>query len=250
MKFMEAQLPSESFRQLLANARPVRYLPGASQVKFSDAFKDCKIWFNHFVKVSDLKVLTQEQVCRLMSRGAAIICAKNQPAVDILVPYCKGNILRPCFVSCILYQIKNIDVQPFSALLLDNMDPVKLGFFGPKSAKLPVIRIVFNLHSQDAKVTIPQPPQVKHHPDQFTAYDVWFQGCSKSSFGVVQEQDHDSIQAILSRSWRDRDIYSLADEHLFGPSGTLPEEIQNTRRQMHPGVQALPPHFSNWYPLE
>jgi len=83
----------------------------------------------------------------LMLRGAAVLCANGQRAVDGIIPFLfKGDEIRLDNIGVIMFQVKN-DVRYSSSPWLDlfhAMDPCSLGILDAP-ANIPVIRIVFAL---------------------------------------------------------------------------------------------------------
>ncbi|PSS08847.1 hypothetical protein PHLCEN_2v3462 [Hermanssonia centrifuga] len=62
-------------------------------LSLEEAFKGGYVWFNHFIRAEDNDVINQEYLWRLISRGAAVICANNQRGVDIVIPILFGEAL-------------------------------------------------------------------------------------------------------------------------------------------------------------
>jgi len=77
---------------------------------FGETFKNSYIYVTHFIKVYNYSesVLTDGFIMALAARGAAIICADNQPGVDIILPMVyKDKILRRTNTTVIMIQSKN-----------------------------------------------------------------------------------------------------------------------------------------------
>jgi len=61
----------------------------------AETLKDSKVYFTHFVKVHQQALIHVEYLRRLMARGAALLCAGGQPAVDGIIPFLfKGDEIR------------------------------------------------------------------------------------------------------------------------------------------------------------
>ena len=105
-----------------------------------DTFKNSKVYFNHFLKVHEQTLIGTKYLMGLMARGAAVLCANNQPGLDGLIPFLvNGDIIQPDNIGLtILFQVKN-DAK-FSHIpkieLFDKMDPQSLGVF---SDEIPII---------------------------------------------------------------------------------------------------------------
>ena len=163
--------------------------------KLEHAFSKANIYFNHFIKAHDIKMVDRQFLCRLFCHGAAIIYANNQRGVDIIIPILMGTIPDPIFITAIFILVKN-DAQIPDKLciglfkLMNSID-VRLFSKGSKgSRKLPpVVRIVFALASEISTVKAPDQPthsSPRSDPgDDFTAYDLWIAGVSSQSSGVV-----------------------------------------------------------------
>ncbi|KIJ14749.1 hypothetical protein PAXINDRAFT_12577 [Paxillus involutus ATCC 200175] len=63
----------------ILNARPVGNQEGPP---LSDAFKEAYIHFSHFMDAGQHHVIKLQQVYRLLLRGAALNCRRNQPGID------------------------------------------------------------------------------------------------------------------------------------------------------------------------
>jgi hypothetical protein len=45
---------------------------------FSKTFANTKMYFNHFIKIADYRVINHDYLWRMILRGAAVMCANNQ----------------------------------------------------------------------------------------------------------------------------------------------------------------------------
>jgi hypothetical protein len=122
-----------------------------------EAFKDSKVYFNHFIKVHDCEVINQRFLAGYMMRGAAFVCATNQEGVDIGVPFTnKTEELEQENMGVILIQVRNTEsfgTTPHRPLF-DNMDPIHIGVFdSEQEATVPVIRMIFALGARQGCVT-------------------------------------------------------------------------------------------------
>jgi hypothetical protein len=122
-----------------------------------EAFKDSKVYFNHFIRVHDYKVINQRFLAAFMMRDAAFLCAINQEGIDIGVPFTyKTEKLEQANMGVILIQVKNTEKHSTSPHrhLFDKMDPIRIGIFDSKhEATVPVIRMVFALGARQGCVT-------------------------------------------------------------------------------------------------
>jgi len=229
LQFLEALVPSEHYR-FVKGRKPYPcspYYPPSTNL--ATAFGEAHIYFNHFIKVHDFKVINRAFLWRAICRGAAIICANNQRGIDILIPILMGKIMDPKFVSAILVQVKNDASFTFapSIPLFTMMDPLRVGLFSRNEAKAsqlpPVLRIVFALASKEPIVTAPsvpvrqspRNPKSKESKPTFTAFDLWIAGVSPESFGVIPDSDtHAQYKLLLDRTRNQFNGYgALAETH-------------------------------------
>ena len=221
------------------------------------AFRRAYIYFNHFIKVHDVKMVDRKFLWRLFCRGAAVICANNQRGVDLIIPVLMGTILDPIFITAIFIQVKN-DARITDNLcigLFDLMNPIEVGLFskglkGSGKHLPPVVRIVFALASEISTVTAPSTPTRRsvrlNSEDDFTAYDLWIAGVSSQSFGVVPDnQTFDEYRRLLDRT---RNLFS--GYGAMAKDGGKLAEIERSRialrRTMHAAASSEDSHYQNY----
>ena len=257
LEFLDALVPSAS-RTFVRGRKPSRCSEGHSPLtNLENAFGKSNIYFNHFIKVHDFKIINRRYLCHLICRGAAVICAYNQKGIDILVPTLMGTILQPQFVSAILIQVKNDPrftnkVVPSSASLFMMMEPFKVGLFSTRDANAPlppVLRIVLALASKKPGVTGPNLPTRQspcpNNLDKFTVYDLWIAGVSAQSFGVIPDETHGQYRDLLART---RNVFNGYGA-LTKDGGGLEEGERcriNLRRMMHAAAASKDQHFQNY----
>ncbi|KAH8116528.1 hypothetical protein DFH11DRAFT_1742176 [Phellopilus nigrolimitatus] len=95
-------IPVSTFIESLFNGLEPKILEG---IRFH--FKDAKVHFNHFKKVHEHKVLNRTYLLRLLARGAGVLCANSQTAVEAVIAYLIGQGLSLEQIGCILVQVKN-----------------------------------------------------------------------------------------------------------------------------------------------
>ncbi|KAF8637024.1 hypothetical protein AX17_003093 [Amanita inopinata Kibby_2008] len=188
-----------------------------SRRSFQTTFQDAKIYFNHFIKIDDPRVINRDFLWRLIARGAAVLCADGQAGVDIIMPftYHTGTLSRRT-TSAIFVQLKNNAIfgsKP-NVILFDLMNPYLLRFYDLDDENpLPIIRMVFALASHKAAVTaIPpkteQPRQgARIQTDKanvksptYTAYDIWCAKACSDTFGIIKggkEGDDTTYENLL-----------------------------------------------------
>ncbi|KAI0806787.1 hypothetical protein C8Q74DRAFT_1362378 [Fomes fomentarius] len=209
------------------------------------AFKDCSLYFNHFIKPTHFPEVVSRAYLRLaISRGAAIICGDGETGIDVLIPCLHGTELVEERVSAILVQVKNSSV--FAADIKSScfvaMDPFECGVFdADDSEPLPIVRMVFALASEESAVRIPPAAdRQSSSPSSFTAYDIWCAGLTEETFGVIQnDTERMHAQALLQAMLHQGDgawMYT----HEVGKS---------VARGMQPLVSTEKDHWCGWAEL-
>jgi hypothetical protein len=222
-----------------------------SKTKFQEAFKHAKMYFNHWIKLSDSQLVNRDYLWRMILRGAAVECANNQLGIDLLIPFVYfDDALGEYNVSAILIQVKND--RSFSRApqehIFDHMDPYILKIFSEDDKDyaqggLPVIRIVAALASPSSHVTnftYGSPDNSLVHRDAnaqgtvkttYTAYDFWCAGLD-GVWGAIKK---DQINA-----WRD--LLDCWEPDARGYKD-LDNNSEENRRSQEPGKYK---HISHW----
>ncbi|TFY78103.1 hypothetical protein EWM64_g5907 [Hericium alpestre] len=207
-----------------------------ANVKLCDQFKDSHLHFNHFVKVHEHNMVNRKYLWRLMSRGAAVLCA------DAITPFTyKDKVLNEENIGVILWQIKNNPAYT-STIKREFYDPLMnphiLGILDSGETTVPIIRVVLALAGNTpALKSVPCTPGAT---GQFTSYDIWCSGMSPKFYGPITEGSSKEVwDALLhaSRGWEK--LYSEGDK-----------ESQQLRMSMNPGAATDPRFFQEWAPLE
>ncbi|KAH9979127.1 hypothetical protein BJV74DRAFT_798332, partial [Russula compacta] len=211
-EFMKALLPPSQFEEL-QDSRPYSSRPG-EDISFDDTFSHYAMWFNHVIKIQDGKMINSDHLWKYITRGAMVICADNQYGVDVVLPACvRTENLSRNTVTAILIQVKNAELfeENITKTLFDKMDPFEVGLFSEGQQPRPVLRVVFALASPRSSVIIRPNREAVHHPDQFTAFDIWCAGLTQSTFKCIEEKDVESYKVLLERSLRPHDAFELKD---------------------------------------
>ena len=193
--------------------------PGQGGIPMREAFKDASIWFNHIIRVSDVEMIQRKYLCALIARGAAMVCAEGQSSVDLVIPIVFNNSLKPQNVSAILIRVSDNSgfgsARPTSQLF-DALNPFRVGLFNEEEENgdlRPVIRMVFALASKKSSVSW-VPPRTKGSPRgraTFTAYDIYCEGVSASTFAVIPETSEGTYKSLLSRSTKLSEAYKMGE---------------------------------------
>ncbi|KAM6489485.1 hypothetical protein JOM56_015042 [Amanita muscaria] len=213
-QFMEALLPVPAYEQL-SKSMPTLWREGEDR-SFDEMFKYHSIWFNHIIRIEDTEMINVDSLWRFITRGAMVVCARNQDGVDIVLPVV-CNITEPLSrdnVTAILIQVKNDKTFGLNITkrLLDGLDPFYVRLFTKGQSPRPVIRVVFALASDKDGVNFPQRrSDSRHHPDNFTAFDVWCAGLSSNTFKQIDDQDLDAYRVLLERSLQPHDAFNFKE---------------------------------------
>ena len=237
-EFFKKLLNSVDYAKLL-KAEPSR-CKSDGEPTFQETFKGSKIYFNHFIKIHDPRVVNRKYLWMLIARGAAILCTNNQVSIDVLVPFTYHNgVLGRRNVSAILIQMnndRNVSTTPF-----DGMNPFFVGVFDHDEEPLPVIRMVFALSSAKPGVTIMEPEDCRKAKSKkteksppYTSYDIWCAGAFAKTFAVINETEEEVYKQLLK-------ICNPFPES-YKSTSRLPEQ-EAQRRSMDPGSMAGANHW-------
>ncbi|KAG6848466.1 hypothetical protein H0H93_016753 [Arthromyces matolae] len=241
-------IPLVTFMQkLLAIDNLTEALPTSTDttrnLPFGEAFKNSRIHFNHFIKVTDSKTINRHFLWKVASRGAGILCADRQLGIDAILVFildCEKP-LGPNNIGIILIQDKN-DANyklAYRGYLYDIMHPHVLGIFEDDKDHCTVIRMVLALASPESGAYVIPPPierPLREPPTQkFTAYDIWCAGVTKETFPLIGDDDQ------LFREILQRDSFWPAS---YKPLDCEPMEIEAVKRSLHPASRGDDGHWS------
>ena len=220
-------LPSDAYKK----SRTV------SKTILADAFSDAKIHFNHFVKMHQRSTINREYLLRLISRGAAVLCATGQAGVDGVIPFIyRESNLRVENVGVILWQSKNDPAYTSEPdrQLFDAMDPFNLGIFdrSKDSECIPIIRIIFALAAKTSSVKM---SCVQTMSGSSTAYDIWCSGISSDIQSPIAPEAEDVWRSLVLASYGWQTIYDAPDRR-----------TKALRMSMNPGTAQDPAFWARW----
>jgi hypothetical protein len=138
--FMKALLPEMNYKAL-EHKRMTSWRNGEDK-PFAETFEDYAMWFNHIIRVHQDTLVNAKYLWRFITHGAMIICAHNQPGVNIIIPLClKTERLSPKTVSAILIQVKNVSKygNQIDTKLFDKLCPFELCMFDEDTTPRPII---------------------------------------------------------------------------------------------------------------
>ncbi|KAF8806794.1 hypothetical protein BYT27DRAFT_7233606 [Phlegmacium glaucopus] len=255
--FIKELLAKEQHDHIL-NVKPAKSrTPTEGQQSFGATFNESKVYFNHFIKITDPNVIKRDFLWRLIARGAAVLCANGQRGVDIVVPfmYCAGKLSR-INVSAIFIQVKNdaaFTTKP-NVILFDLMNPYFLRFFDmDEEEPLPVIRMVFALASRSPAIEV-IPPKHERFPQtakiqaadksskgspRYTSYDIWCARACSDTFGVIKPGDDDTYANLLKVC----KVFPAA--YTDGIAQHVPS-VESMRRKMNPGTATGADHWNEF----
>ncbi len=248
VEFLRALIPEE-YHESCLDGLPAAHLEDEENTMLRNAFAEGWTYFNHYVKVVSFEAVSQEMLLLALTRGAAFVCADGQDDFGLVIPVLIGDKLEKSKVTAIFIRVNTSSrfVRKLHAPLFACIDPRggERPFF-PKGVEKPppIIRMVFALAapSEQSSVSVrKQPKRSESRPPNkpgFTAYDLWFSGASRKSFGVIQRGDEErSIETILSVMRRGRDVVS---------SDYDAQWVGATIRQMQPLASVEAHYMENW----
>jgi hypothetical protein len=235
-EFMKALLPQHKSEELL-NSLPTLWREGEESRTFQDTFDNCRLWFNHIIKVEDSTVITPVFLWKFVLRGAMVVCKENQQGIDIILPVVwlgsepDGPISSET-VSSIIIQVKNSSTfnSKITTKLFDAMDPLGLGLLGVTNPR-PMIRMVMALASPEARIGFPDRPtretRVTRY-SKFTSFDIWCAGLSTDTYQQIGD-DIDAYRKLLDRSQQSHDVFNVSQS--YNPISDMTKEVVGMVRQ-------------------
>ena len=230
-EFMEALLPSTHHEELRSSTL---WLEGGHK-SFSETFKGYGMWFNHVVRVDSSEMLSAENLCKFLTRGAMVVCRENQFGVDIVLPAClMDQNLSKDMITAIYIQLKNDKTykRGNDRGLLNIMNPFLLGLFSEGKQPHPIVRVVLALTSKENGVLFPtRRTREPRYPDEFTAFDVWCAGLSGDTFNHIGE-NLEPYRVLLDRSLQPFDMFDLNETSFPKMDPATKDERGLRRRKM------------------
>lgn len=198
-------------------------------------FPDSKMHLNHYVKVHEYAAIDAESLLLLASRGAEILCANGQYAIDGINPFLfHGATLDFGNLALLLWQGKNdaaFTATP-QASVFEAMDVYKLKILKEGDAAVPLIKIVFALAARTPCLTVVRrPPSVDYNA---VVYEIWCAGISPDIFNAVEPSQANTWAALLQASYGWKTIYR---------GDGVDQEL---RMSMNPGAATEFGHWRRW----
>ncbi|KAI9455312.1 hypothetical protein HD554DRAFT_2317739 [Boletus coccyginus] len=171
---------------------------------------DSKLYFNHFVKVHEFETLNAKHIMRLMTRGAAILCANNQKGVDLVIPFTRSGLTR----------------EDLGVILVQGLSDI------------PTLRLFFALAAKRDCLVADTPSPPPH------ALNFWIAGLSSKILRPIEDEGDGVWKGLLDASygWEERYL-----EHGRSAKGKGDrEKLTNIRRSMYPGGATADAHWRSW----
>jgi hypothetical protein len=173
----------------------------------------------------------------MVSRGAGILCANNQYAIDGINPFLyDGGKLGLNNLGLILWQGKSdsaFTATPRQALF-DIMDVYKLGILGENEKPVPLIKIVFALAARSPSLTVVRCPPATEYNAVVFVYEIWCPGLSPDILSAIEHSQVAIWTALLQASYGPKSIYT---------GSSVDKEL---RRLMNPGAGTDVGHWHSW----
>ncbi|KAL7284896.1 LOW QUALITY PROTEIN: hypothetical protein ACG7TL_002210 [Trametes sanguinea] len=246
VQYLRALIPTQYHATL--DSLPASYVDDEQDTPLKDAFKDG--FFNHYVKVDSFEAITQQFLLLALTRGAALVCADGQNGFDVVIPILIGDKLEKSKVTAIFIQVKtstrfgNTPHGPlFHCINPGPRDGTPPFFLEAMQKPPPIIRMIFALAAPAQKPSVLVRPQTRSSSRPsgkhgFTAYDIWFSGTSRETFGVIQSKaEEKSIATILSTMRDQRDVI-----HAYTEDKAVHAAVQ----QMQPLASSEDEHTADW----
>ena len=201
----------------------------------AEDFADSHMYFNHYIKVHEFKGINARSLLHLSTRGAAVLCANNQEAIDGINPFLyKGTDIRYNNLGLILWQSKNnaIYTDKPEPSFFTAMDPYKLAILKEPDKPVPLIKIVFALAAKTPSLNVVRRPP----SDVYDAvvYEIWCAGISQEILGSVENAQEPTWAALVQASYGWKAIYQGTGEE------------QALMRLMNPGAASHEDFWTKW----
>ncbi|KAI9567971.1 hypothetical protein HD554DRAFT_2328774 [Boletus coccyginus] len=205
---------------------------GDKQSAMEEVFGDSKLYFNHFVKVHEFEMLNTKYITRLMTRGAAILCANNQKGVDLVIPFTRGGLMKKD-LGVILVQVKNNKTYTAEPKP-DEFDSMSVNGL----SDIPTLRLFFALAAKRDRLVTDNPSPPSH------AFNFWIAGLSSKILRPIEDEGDSVWKGLLDASygWEERYIEHGRSAKRKGDR----EKLTNIRRSMYPGGATADAHWRSW----
>ncbi|KAI9464318.1 hypothetical protein HD554DRAFT_2315894 [Boletus coccyginus] len=198
---------------------------------------DSKLYFTHFIKVHQHEMLNPKSIVRLMTRGAAILCANSQKGVDLIIPFTRGG-LTTQDLGVILVQVKNSMAYTANPIPKEfegmSLDPL---------SNIPTIQLFFSLAAKHDCLVVVDTPKLP--PDTF---NFWIAGLSSKILHPVGVEGDAVWKGLLDASYGWQEVY--LEHGRSAKERENREKLMNIRRSMYPGGAMAGAHWRSWCDME
>ncbi|VDB87557.1 unnamed protein product [Peniophora sp. CBMAI 1063] len=191
-EFLRALVPDKSIDDVL-NLKPH---DKQDREPLKSAFKDARIWLNHWARVEDQRVLQQKYLWGHLARGVGVICPIDTRSVDLVIPVLMRPEVRSSNIAPIIVRVESSWNATRSAdMTFDWMDPFQIGIFDHETRGQvevwPVLRLVMApaVSKNEAGVVFRERSSEGTSPRGrgFSAYDIFFAGLLPQTYKVIQD---------------------------------------------------------------
>jgi hypothetical protein len=213
-----------------------------------DTFGRAKVYFTHFIRLDNFKLVNRQYFAGFMERGAAFICAVGNPGIDIGIPFMfdGDGPLERSNMGVILVQVKNdagFTVSPRWELF-ELMNPFKINVFDAEEVSpVPIIRMVFALAASKGivramgqrkrKLSKRKKLSKRIASKKFDTFDIWCGRACADSFGCISKEDEGIYEELLKLSYGFRIAFQI-DKTTDLDENQVQEEVVRVTRSMHP----------------
>jgi hypothetical protein len=199
-------------------------------------FPNAHLHFSHFVKVHEYRAIDINSLLLLQGRGAAVLCANNQTAIDCINVFLKdGTKLVRENAGLTFYQVKNdpkYSTKPWPQRFAV-MDPYELGVLEENDSAVPLIKIVFALAARKSSLSVVRRAPTNDYPA--VVYEIWCAGLSPDILGPIIPQETGIWDSLLQASYGWKELYK-----------TKSKATATLRQSATPGAARDAGHYCRW----
>ena len=199
-------------------------------------FPNARLHFSHFVKVHEYRAIDINSLLLLQGRGAAVLCANNQTAIDSINVFLKdGMKLVRENAGLTFCQVKNnpkYSTKPQPEVFAA-MDPYNLEVLEDGDPAVPLIKIVFALAARIPSLNVVRRAPTKDYPA--VVYEIWCAGLSPDILGPIVPQETGIWDSLLQASYGWKELYK-----------TTSSVTATLRQSATPGAARNAGHYSRW----
>jgi len=197
-------------------------------------FPNAHLHFSHFVKVHEYRAIDIDSLLLLQGRGAAVLCANNQTAIDCINVFLKdGTKLVRENAGLAFCQVKNDPKFSMKPKTFAAMDPYELGVLEDGDPAVPLIKIVFALAAKTASLNVVRRAPTNDYPA--VVYEIWCAGLSPDILEPIIAQETGIWDSLLQASYGWKELYK-----------TTSKVAVTLRQSATPGAAREAGHYCRW----